>query len=151
MKNNYLFNMSDVPYGWPMCFNNECAKKNECLRYCVGEKALDLEPAAHETGICVTPAAYRDGECRKFFSIKTERVAWGFSHIYDKVLKIHYSEIIAEIKQYVHGGTNYYRYANGQKKLNEHQQQWIADLFSKYGYTDPVEFDHYEDKVTFQP
>jgi hypothetical protein len=40
----------------------------------------------------------------------------------------------AKIAEYLGGGGRYYRYRNGTKLLMPEQQQWIRNLFKRYGY-----------------
>jgi hypothetical protein len=146
---NISFNFSDIPFQWTLCFNDACPRKAECLRHRAAQVAADEQADEVHEAMCVTPLAWRDGNCSRFFAIRTERVAWGFSHIYDKVLKTHYDDIKGAITRYLNGRSNYYRYRNGDRKLSVKQQQWIENLFRKFGYNDPIRFDHYRNAIVF--
>lgn len=76
-------------------------------------------------------------------------MAWGFSHLYDQVLKIHYADIKDDITHSLRGRSNYYRYNNGERMLSEEQQKKIANIFRRYGYDREPEFDHYEEYLVF--
>ncbi len=146
---NFIFRYQDIPKGWTLCFNDNCTRKDECLRRQAAMLAADVAPEQNMRALCVTPTAYRDGECRLFAAVRTELMAWGFSHLYDQVLRNDYAELKDAIIQYLHGQTNYYRYRNGTKKLSEAQQQWIANLFRRFGYEKAIRFDHYEYHTVF--
>lgn len=143
------FHLNDVPNGWAICFNIECPMKDNCLRHLVAEQAANKAPKEYETALCVTPLACLDSECRLFADIKTERMAWGFNHLYDHVLKVHYQNIKNSMVSLLKGMSNYYRYRNGERMLSEYQQLQIANLFKKYGYEQEPVFDHYEDHLVF--
>ncbi|MBR0489054.1 MAG: hypothetical protein IJJ68_02480 [Prevotella sp.] len=147
--NIITFNFNDVPNGWAMCFNNECPMKDNCLRHLVAEQAADKAPKDHKTALCVTHLAYQDGDCELFAEIKTERMVWGFDHLYDHVLKIHFQDIKSSIVTLLKGISNYYRYRNGERMLSKAQQQKMAEIFRKYGYEQELTFDHYEDRLVF--
>ena len=144
MKNNYVFKLQDVPFNWAMCFNDNCDRKDGCMRHQAGSLAATTDPKKYVKAQCVTPIAYKDGTCQMYAPVNVERQAWGFDHLYDQVLKTHFAEMKEEIVKHLRGMSNYYRYRNGELKLSEAQQQWIEQLFSRYGYTEPIEFDHYE-------
>lgn len=150
MKTNlYNIHFKDVPNGWAICFNDNCAQHEDCLRRIAGELAESEAPKENLKALCVTPLAYRDGSCKLYAALKKERMAWGFSHLYDQVLKIHYADIKDDITHSLRGRSNYYRYNNGERKLSEEQQQKIANIFRRYGYEREPEFDHYEEHLVF--
>jgi hypothetical protein len=47
------------------------------------------------------------------------------------------------MQKYINGTSNYYRYNNGERMLNEEQQKWIIQLFQRTGYTENLSFEHY--------
>lgn len=143
-------NFKDVPNGWAMCFNDHCALHEDCLRRLVGEQAEKEAPDEIMQALCVTPMAYREGDCKLYAALVTERMAWGFNHLYDQVLKVHYSNIKNAIIDLLKGQSNYYRYRNGERMLSETQQQKIAAIFRKYGYEQEPVFDHYEEHLIFK-
>ena len=71
----------DVPMGYPLCFNNECADKNRCMHY----QARLLMPKDHYSGAAVYPTAWEDSKCRCFCEKKLVKKAWGFTKLYDNV------------------------------------------------------------------
>ena len=149
MTKNYSFKFEEVPYGWALCFNDNCERKDTCLRCQAAQLAAEVARSKTRQAMCVTPLAYSDGDCSEYVEMATERLAWGFTHFYDHVQKVHYLKIKEAIVRYLHGMSNYYRYRNGEKKLTERQQQRIAEIFRSYGYDDPVIYDHYELATVF--
>ena len=150
MTKVYNIHFKDVPNGWALCFNDNCTQHADCLRHIAGNVAEQEAPKENMKAVCVTPIAYRDGSCKMFAEVKTERMAWGFSHLYDQVLKVHYDKIKDAITNILRGQSNYYRYRNGELMLSEPQQQKIAHVFHQYGYEQEPEFDHYEERMVFR-
>ena len=61
----------------------------------------------------------------------------------------HHARMRAEISRYLGGGGTFYRYRNGETPLMPEQQEWIKQLFARYGYTEEVVFDEYKDVYRF--
>jgi len=55
-----------------------------------------------------------------------------------------------ELTDYLGSKGTYYRYKDGERLLSPEQQQWMAELFAKYGYDRDIRFDAYEDEYNFQ-
>ena len=132
------FDYSKIPYNWAMCYLSECSRKDECLRYQV---CLSTQCTKNQ---CVLPTALRKGECPYFHPIRKVRVAIGFRNIFSEVKERDHSAIRRKIANYLGRGGTYYRYRNGERELSPKQQEWIRQLFRRYGYTDEVVFDRYE-------
>lgn len=138
-------NFHDVPKGWALCFMHHCKFKADCLRYLAAQSA----PGSLTTGTAVFPSALSDKECSQYRKARQETLAWGFSHIFDKVTLNDYRAIRRRMEQHFGSRFVYYNYHRGFKKLSEADQQWIANLFKKYGYTDTLTFDHYQVSFIF--
>lgn len=132
------FDFSKIPYTWAMCYLSECSRRDECLRYQV------CMSAGFTLRQCVLPAVLRKGECPYFHPIRKVRVAIGFKGIFSEVRYRDHSTIRSKIANYLGRGGTYYRYRNGERALSPEQQEWIRQLFRRYGYTDEVVFDRYE-------
>ena len=138
------FDFKQVPYGWAMCYVEACPRKDECLRY-----QVYLSLPGRMVNKCVMPGALRQPSCPHFRPIRKMRVAIGFQHIFNKVLARDITAMRSEIASFLGSHTTFYRYRNGEYKLNPRQQEWIKNLFRRYGYTDEVEFDKYQDVYIF--
>ena len=132
------FDYGKLPYGWAMCYLSECSRKEECMRYQV---CLSAQCTKNQ---CVLPTVLREGECPYFHPIRKVRVAIGFKGIFREVKERDHSEIRRRIANYLGRGGTYYRYRNGERSLTPKQQEWIRQLFRRYGYTEEVVFDRYE-------
>ena len=71
----------DIPMGYPLCFNSECADKDKCMHY----QARLLMPKDRYSGSAVYPTAWEDGKCQCFREKKLVKKAWGFTKLYDNV------------------------------------------------------------------
>ena len=131
---------NDIPMGYPLCFNDECAKKECCMHY----QARLLMPDDRYTGSSVFPTAWQNGECKCFREKRLVRKAWGFSHLYDNVPQ----RQKAEARQSVHaffgrGNGPYYRVHHGENMLMPKEQDEIMKIIAKFGSTEGIKFDHY--------
>lgn len=130
----------DIPMGYPLCFNNECAQKGKCMHY----QARLLMPKSRYYGSAVFPTAWEDGECRCFREKKLVTKAWGFTRLYDNVPQ----RQKAEARQRVHalfgsGNGPYYRVHHGENMLSPRQQEEILEILAKFGSIEGIKFDHY--------
>ena len=100
-----------APWGYPLCFNNECSLHDRCMHYQVGL----LAPADKLSGATVYPSAWKDGECKCFREKKIIQMAWGFSHLYDHLSRHRTSEARSHLRGYLGTGASaYYRYHHGE-------------------------------------
>lgn len=145
MENKEL-KWEDVPKGWALCFNSECAMREKCLRF----KAGKLAPEETTVCPCITPMALKDGDCRHFASSEKVLFARGFSRIYDKVLKQDFTPLRKAMTTMLQGKRYYYEYLRGERRLSPKQQQSIRNLFAKGGYAESVCFDEFEETFDFK-
>ena len=75
--------------------------------------------------------------------------AYGFSTIYDRVLKEDYTTLRKAMTSHLSGKRYYYEYMRGERALSPEQQSWIRNLFASYGYLDNVVFDRLEPAFDF--
>ena len=144
--NKQLFNFAFVPPTWALCFNDSCPIKKTCMRYFVGKNL----PADQTNGPSVYPNALQKESCRHFVEKRIIRAAWGFSQLFLNVKRVDDTPLRNEIKQYLGGHGTYYRYMHGECTLSPQQQQWILNLFRRYGYTENLAFDNYTDRYAFE-
>ena len=53
---------NEIPMGYPLCFNDECAKKACCMHY----QARMLMPENRYYGSAIYPTAWQNDECKCF-------------------------------------------------------------------------------------
>ena len=136
---NIEIDMRQVPPGYVYCFNGECQKHEECLRYIVGQqvdKGLTVAPT-------VLPTVLRLRSCPHFQKAELMRMAWGFDKLFAEV-KVKDGPVLREkMRAYLGGMGTYSRYKLGRRMLTPEQQEHIIGFFRKKGYTEGLEFDHY--------
>ena len=139
-------NFSMVPHGWALCYLGECKRKEECMRYqmCL----LATEDVTRMT--CVLPTVLKKKVCPHFHPIKKVRMAAGFEKMFDEVKAKDQAVIKAKLMGYLGPKSTYYRYRSGERSLTPTQQEWILDLFRRYGYTEGIDFDGYKEEYWFR-
>ena len=83
----------------------------------------------------------KDGQCQHFRPVQKVLMAVGFKNIVYDVKERDSAEMRRELATFLGSTTTFYRYRNGEHLLNPRQQEWIRNLFRRYGYTDEVTFD----------
>ena len=139
MENKEL-TYKDIPMGYPLCFNNECTKKDCCMHY----QARLLMPDDRYTGAAVFPTAWQSGECKCFREKRLVRKAWGFTHLYDNVPQRQKAEARESVHAFFGRGNGpYYRVHHGENMLMPKEQDEIMKIIAKFGSTEGIKFDHY--------
>ena len=130
----------DIPMGYPLCFNNECAKKDCCMHY----QARLLLPEGRHYGPAIYPTAWQEGNCNYFREKRLMRKAWGFTHLYDNIPQRQKTEARQSVHAFFGRGNGpYYRVHHGELMLSPKQQDEIMKIIAKFGSTEGIHFDHY--------
>ena len=130
----------DIPWGYDCCFNANCQLRDKCLHY----QAYLLRTDERAFGPAIYPDALKNGACKYFREAKPEKMAWGFTHLYDNIPPFRQSEARRSVHAYLGSGMGvYYRYHHGERLLSPRKQQDILNILAMYGSTDGVAFDHY--------
>ncbi len=140
-----VFDYSTVPSWYVHCTNGLCPLQSSCLRYI----AASYIPESVETATCVMTKSQSGRNCRWYDKRTVVVYAAGFSHLYDRVMKIDYTTMRKTITSYLHGSKLYYEYMRGDRPLSPEQQQWIIDYVKSCGYDWEVVFDRYYEGYTF--
>lgn len=144
-RQEHVIDFAEVSPGWQLCFCEGCPRHEECLRYVAGQQI----PDKLHWGPAVYPTSWKSGECEFFREARILRLAWGFDLLYREVKQKDYTMLLDKVKGYLGGHGTYYRYNRGEKLLTPEQQEWIINLFHRYGYTEGIEFVHYRDAYDF--
>lgn len=134
-----------MPFNWTYCFNGQCPRSGDCLRFLTGEAV----PDSITSGQAVFPNALNGGNCPYYHLARKVRMAWGFRHLFDTVRVADVKLVRDRMTRLLKGVTNYYRYNHGKKRLSPEQQEEIRKIFAEYGYVENIEFDQYEEAVDF--
>ena len=134
------FSAKDIPKGYPLCFNDECAEKGRCMHY----QARLLLPEGCHYGSAVFPTAWQDGACKCFREKRLVQKAWGFSKLYDNIPQWKKAEARHCVRSYFSGGNGpYYRVHHGENMISPKQQEDIMKIIAMFGSTEGITFDHY--------
>ena len=145
-KNGLILNYDDAPLSWHHCFNENCEKRDNCLRFQTG---LTI-PDDVVWGNAVYPTAKKGSQCKLYKEIRVINGAYGFKSLFSEVKQKDYTPLRDQIKDYLGGHGTFYRYNSGDKLLTPEQQQWILNLFASYGYKkEDLAFEHYKDSIDF--
>ena len=144
--NEKPLNFNEAPWGYALCFNHDCALRDECLHYHFGQ----LAPDTKTMGSAIYPSAWKDGNCQHFSKIEKVQFAWGFNGLYENLPYNRVSEARKSLRHYMGSGASaYYRVHHGERRLSPAQQQEILDFMAQFGSTDGLQFDHYVEQYDF--
>lgn len=136
----------NIPYGYAVCFNEACQLREKCMHY----QAYLLQSKDQLSGHAILPSAWQAGKCQRYCEVKLVKKAWGFTNIYNNVPYYLKAEARQKVKNYFSSGNGpYYRYHHGDNKLSPRQQEDIMRILAKYGSTDGLKFDRYEEDFDF--
>ena len=138
------FEHANVPYSITYCFTERCPMKDECIHYLSSlYKGDDIK-----RGNAIFPNALKDGKCQYFAPLRVVKMAWGFDKLFAEVKVKDAPLLRSEMRSYLGSKGQYYRYKLGQLKLLPEQQEYIKQLFVRFGYKD-VDFEHFTDEIDF--
>ncbi|MBQ8049942.1 MAG: hypothetical protein IJ197_00010 [Bacteroidaceae bacterium] len=140
-----LLKASDVSPVFLVCFNDQCARRADCVRHLCGQ----VVNSERDHGAAVFPSSLQaDGRCRYFFQLRIIRVAWGFRSLFRTVRHEHYDTLRHQVKRLFGSDRHFYRYNRGEYKLTPERQAEVLAIFQRYGYdTTDFRFEHYEEQV----
>ena len=140
-----LIDLRQVPAGYVYCFNDGCAKHEECLRWIVAQQ-IDQKMTMAQT---VLPTVLGRSRCPHYRKAELKRMAWGFDKLFAEVKSKDEAVLRETIKAYLGGNGTYSRYKLGRRLLTPAQQDHIIGLFRARGYSEELEFDHYTTAYDF--
>ena len=133
-------NVKDIPSGYALCFNSDCAEKDKCLHY----QAKLMKAENCYKGQAVYPAAWQDGKCSCYNEKKLVQKAWGFSQLYRNIPSYMRAEARRSVSSlFGCGNGQYYRAHHGEIMISPKRQEEIMEVLAKYGSTEGIKFDHY--------
>lgn len=134
-----VIDQRQVPSGYIYCFNDACAKHEECLRWIAG-KQIDQKITTAQT---VLPTVLSKSRCPHYRKAELKQMAWGFDKLFAEVKSKDEALLRNKVKTYLGGNGSYSRYKLGRRLLTPAQQEHIMGLFRARGYSEELEFDHY--------
>lgn len=133
------FNYSMVPIGFAHCFQKDCKKAGQCLRF----QITRYIPNERWAIPVLNPAQARpEGDCAGFMSDQPVKYACGTKHLLDNLLHSQAKEVKAQLLAH-YGKASFYRFSRKEKNLTPEDQQYIRRVFRQHGITDEPVFDSY--------
>lgn len=134
------FDYQSVPFNYIHCFNENCPRKDECLRHLTGLCA----PKNISTIKTFNPAAYPadTDNCPYFRSARKIRLAWGISTMFDNI-PYRTAVLLQSAIHQLYPKTTYYRIAHQERPLSPKEQEDIAHIFAQNGIKTPPQYDRY--------
>ena len=130
---------------YPVCFAEKCPRREQCLRWLVGNHIPDTA----DVYVCVN-LRYKDVatmQCPHFRTMEKKRYAKGMMHIFSDDMP---QRVVSYVKNGIirnHCQTYYYEYRNGSRAISPEVQQEILQLFKRAGWNEPVKFDSYFESI----
>ena len=127
-----------------VCFDVQCPQHEHCLRWQAGQYV----PESYFSVYCVNPNHVRKdgGECIAYRDDRPQRVPVGMVHFYEampgameRAIK---SRLIERFSRVI-----YYRYRRGDMTITPDVEQEIERICRECGWTDPLQFDGYAEKL----
>ena len=135
----------DVPAHWPVCINEKCRRRKNCLRY----MAAQVIPENVQSAKCLMPHVLKSVPCEFYVEPKVLHFAQGFGDLFGKVTVADSPLLRRKIMRYLGSRSAFYRFKNGERLLTPTQQKWISDLFRQHGYTHKIQYTKYIDAFDF--
>ena len=141
-----ILSFSNAPWGYELCFNNECSRHELCMHYHMGQ----LAPECLTKGSAIYPSAWKNGDCRHFAPLRKVQFAWGFNGLYRHMSYETRKKARMSLRAHLGAGVSaYYRIHNGEKLLSPARQQEILDFMAQFGNKEDMSFDHYVTQYDF--
>ena len=131
------FNFNEVPEGYHLCFNSECEKHENCIRYLAGKHI----PPVMMGGPAVYPNACKNGICPYFKQTRIIHGAWGLRNLFKDIPNKDAQILKAKVTNYLGGPVATFKYQHGEMLLTPEQQEEIHNMFKKLGYEHDLVFD----------
>ncbi len=125
---------STKPKGYKLCFSNKCMLAEKCLRRIATEQIDDSLDSLQ----VVNHFKYEDKDCKYFVNNERVEIAYGMKGAFENILVSDVNKIRNELMEYF-GQTGFYRRKNSIRPIIPKEQEVIANIFAKYGYS--VSFD----------
>lgn len=125
---------STKPKGYKLCFSDKCLLAEKCLRRIAVSKLAEDDDFLQ----VVNHAKFDEKNCKLFADSDNVNIAYGMKSAFGNLLVNDADKIRIELIQHF-GQTEFYRRKNGLKAISPEEQEYIINVFSKFGYS--ISFD----------
>lgn len=121
-----------------VCYNDECARAEQCLRRLLANYVPDKRRIVES----VNPGYVKrnHGECDYFHSSEPTVLYKGMTHFYDEIPEQKAREIRFKLRHHF-GESTYYRLRNGQRSITPAIYDQIRSICVACGWTEELVFD----------
>lgn len=132
---------SKVPKNFVHCLNADCKQADCCLR----QQVSRYIPATQRDFRILNPVRTQNDEtsCPDFLIDTPVKHAYGWTHMFDKLMH----ETAVAVKNellYHYGKTEFYRLKRKEKSFTPKDQQYVRNVFLRYGVKDEPHYDQYQ-------
>lgn len=142
------FNGQKIPHFYTFCASHSCPQAETCMR----NKVLKQLPITRETVNILNPNyadTITDNSCGYYAKYETQKMAYGFRHMFDKLPLSIAKEIHSDIEfQFSHA--TFYRCKKGAQPTSPEKQAVVKRIFQKYGITDEPQYDKIVEEYYFK-
>lgn len=137
---------SKVPKGFVHCLNGNCKQAEHCLRYQV---TLHLSAIRRDFRTLNPVWTKPEKDCSEFMSDTPVKYAYGWTHMFDKL--IHEKAVaIKDELLYHYGKSDFYRLKRKEKSFTPKAQQYVRNVFLRYGVEEEPTYDEYQYEYRWQ-
>jgi hypothetical protein len=136
-------NFENRPNSFIVCWNEKCLLGEKCLRRIVALRNSEDS----DLMVAVNVLKFNETNCKYFLENKKVRVAYGMKNSFEEVKA---KDIVNMRKELINhfGHTYYYERRNGKMPITPEDQEYIAKLFSSYGYE--ITFDEIREETLWK-
>lgn len=136
-------NFENRPNSFIVCWNEKCLFGEKCLRRIVALRNSEDS----DLMVAVNVLKFNETNCKYFLENKKVRVAYGMKGSFEEVKAKDIANMRKELINHF-GHTYYYERRNGKMPITPEDQEYIAKLFSSYGYE--ITFDEIREETLWK-
>ena len=136
-----------VPHGYWHCLDNQCVRRDDCMRYSVVQNISSQYAAI----TIVNPKRIPEDTdtCPHSRPIRKVQVAWGIKQLFEQIPYKNAVPMRKQILSYF-GKTKYYRFYRQECGLMPEDQAYVNRLFKQNGITEAPKYEKYTEQYSFQ-
>ena len=129
----------EVPAEFMHCFNGTCKRAGTCLRHQVTRHIPETKRSVRT----LNPSYVKpENECPEFMSDVPQKYAYGWTHMFDKLIHEKAVAIKNELL-YHYGKSEFYRLKRKEKSFTPQAQRYVQSVFLRYGVKEEPVYDRY--------
>ncbi|ADV45068.1 DUF6078 family protein [Bacteroides helcogenes] len=143
---NETLDYATVPYDFDHCQQAQCPQADTCLRRLAAIHAPKTLHSMKTVNPNNLPADL--AKCPYFLTTQKVRIAWGIKDFLNR-LPLEDAKAIRRTLIYHFTKTHYYRLQRKERYLRPEEQEYIRQLFRRYGVTDEPTYEYYTEEYNW--